>query len=180
MKSLRWGFVALARPTFDVPLALDTATTARTALMKAGLTLVGPDALVSDVTAAEAAARELAEEPLDLLVIFQATFADSTAAVALAEASRAPVLLWAVPEARLRAPLAVHLLTEFHHRFQARLINIHQRQLAAAQAFGAQDGRQGLVAEDGAGRAEHDDLGWVGAAFEVMKFSFEPGLAHSL
>jgi L-fucose isomerase-like protein len=110
MDALRLGFVALARPTFDVPLATATMKMARAALTEAGLTLVGPEALISDLPAAEAAARELAEEPLDLLVIFQATFADSTPALALAEASRAPVLLWAVPEARTGGRLRLNSL----------------------------------------------------------------------
>ena len=41
-----------------------------------------------------------AEQPLDLLVVLQATFADSTMVMALAEVVEAPLLLWAVPEER--------------------------------------------------------------------------------
>jgi L-fucose isomerase-like protein len=110
MSTLRIGFVALARPTFDVPLATEITATACAALTAAGLTLVGPDELVSDVPSAEAAARSLAQEPLDLLIILQATFADSTPAVTLAQASRAPVLLWAVPEARTGGRLRLNSL----------------------------------------------------------------------
>lgn len=96
----RIGFVPLGRPTFDTALAAQVTAEARQALTEAGCALVGPDALVMDMAGALGAAAALAAEPLDLLLIFQATFADSTMAVALAQAIEAPLLLWAVPEAR--------------------------------------------------------------------------------
>jgi L-fucose isomerase-like protein len=65
-----------------------------------GLTIVGPESLVTDLREVRAAAEELAEHSLDLLLVFQATFADSTMVLSLAEAVDAPLLLWAVPEAR--------------------------------------------------------------------------------
>lgn len=98
---LHVGFVALARPTFDTALAAEVTAQARAALLGTGaLSLVGPENLVMDLPAAEAAAQALTTGPLDLLVIFQASFADSTMAVALARAVPAPMLLWAVPEER--------------------------------------------------------------------------------
>ena len=93
------GFVPLARTTFDIPLATEVAARVRCALADSGLTLVGPDALVTGLQEASTAAEELAGRPLDLLLIFQATFADSTMVLSLAEAVDAPLLLWAVPEA---------------------------------------------------------------------------------
>jgi L-fucose isomerase-like protein len=42
----------------------------------------------------------LVDAPLDLLIVLQATFADSSMVMHLAEGVDAPVLLWAVPEAR--------------------------------------------------------------------------------
>jgi len=94
------GFVPLARTTFDLALAGQVADQARAALRHSGLQLVGPDSLVTDLQQATAAAAALASQPIDLLVVFQATFADSTMALHLAQAVPAPLLLWAVPEER--------------------------------------------------------------------------------
>jgi L-fucose isomerase-like protein len=94
------GVVFLARTTFDLALAKE-----KTALMRALLqtretfSLVGPRELVTSLDEARAAAQSLATEPLDLLLVFQATFADSTMVMALAEAIDAPLVMWAVPEA---------------------------------------------------------------------------------
>jgi L-fucose isomerase-like protein len=54
---------------------------------------------VTDLDQASAVAAEMAGNPLDLLLVFQATFADSTMLLSLAQAVDAPLLLWAVPEA---------------------------------------------------------------------------------
>jgi len=98
--TLTLGFVALARPTFDVALAQEVTEQARALLSTAGFTLEGPTGLVSTMETARAAAEDLCARPLDALVIFQATFADSSLAMALAEALTGPIVLWAVPEAR--------------------------------------------------------------------------------
>ena len=63
-----------------------------------------------DAAAAQAATAALGGQPLDLLLIFQATFADSTMAVSLAQAVDAPLLLWAVPEARSGGRLRLNSL----------------------------------------------------------------------
>jgi L-fucose isomerase-like protein len=104
------GFVSLARPTFDVPLATEMTHVARSGLSSAGFNLTGPAELISDGAGVEAAARELAASPPDLLLIFQATFADSSMAVALADAVDAPLLLWAAPEARTGGRLRLNSL----------------------------------------------------------------------
>jgi L-fucose isomerase-like protein len=54
--------------------------------------------MVMDATAARAAAAGFKDYPPDILLLFQATFADSTISMALAEAVDAPLLLWALPE----------------------------------------------------------------------------------
>lgn len=93
------GFVPLARTTFDLPLANQVTHQARVMLMDAGFTLVGPNDLVTDLTATQEAARLLLSDELpDLLIMFQATFADSTMVMALAEEIDVPLLLWAIPE----------------------------------------------------------------------------------
>jgi len=84
--------------------------TARATLEEAGFTLIGPDALVTSVEAAQEAAVMLQATPPDLLLIFQATFADSTMVLSLAEAVDAPLLMWAVPEARTGGRLRLNSL----------------------------------------------------------------------
>lgn len=104
------GFVALARPTFDVPLATDSAAAARASLIRAGYRLAGPAGLVCDELDVQQAMGALRAEPLDALLVFQATFADSTLIQALAEAVTAPVVLWAVPEERTGGRLRLNAL----------------------------------------------------------------------
>lgn len=100
-ESLRIGFVALARPTFDTALAAEVTAQVRAGLLATGqVTLEGPEGLVMDLQAAQAAAESLRGAPIDLLLVWQASFADATMVVALAHAVPAPLLLWAPPEER--------------------------------------------------------------------------------
>jgi L-fucose isomerase-like protein len=69
-------------------------------LVGAGCHLVGPENLVMDAAAAQAAIATLADLPIDLLLVFQASFADSTMLVELARNVDAPLMMWAVPEER--------------------------------------------------------------------------------
>ncbi|MFN8470072.1 MAG: hypothetical protein U0X20_31245 [Caldilineaceae bacterium] len=102
--SLTVAMVAIARPTFDVPLAQSVADAAAAALQFSGYTLVGTGAqLIMDAGGIEAAEAALAGTAFDVLVLLQASFADSTMAVhlaAIAHARHVPVLLWAVPDTR--------------------------------------------------------------------------------
>ncbi len=99
-QDLSVGLVALARSTFDLPLANQVAAQIRLQLHAEGFQVAGSEELVTNLEETEAAARRLAQEPLDLLVSLQATFADSTMVTSLAEMVDAPLLLWAVPEER--------------------------------------------------------------------------------
>ncbi len=94
------ALIPIARPTFDTELARQVTAQAQAQLKGAGLKLIGPETVVSNMAEARAAAQPLVDNPPDLLLIFQATFADSTMAVKLAQSIDAPLLLWAVPEAR--------------------------------------------------------------------------------
>ncbi|GAB4480061.1 MAG: L-fucose/L-arabinose isomerase family protein [Anaerolineales bacterium] len=98
MEPLRVAFLPLIRTTFDVPLAETMISEARQTLLAAGFELLGPAQAVTDFAAAQSAADELSALFFDLLLIFQATFADSTMTVALTEKVEAPIFLWAVPE----------------------------------------------------------------------------------
>lgn len=99
--TLHIGLIPIARPTFDVPLAAEMTSRMRAALDQAGCILHGPAELVMDLDGLREAAAGLLSEPIDLLLVFQASFADSTMVVDLARTARdAPILLWAVPEER--------------------------------------------------------------------------------
>lgn len=121
MEGLRIAFVPIARSTFDMDLASQVTEAARAHLQAAGFKLVGPAQLVTDLPTARSVGRELAGDPIDLLIAFQATFADSTMVTSIAEAINSPLFLWAVPETpaggRLRlnslcgVNLAAHALT---------------------------------------------------------------------
>jgi len=106
----RIAFVPLARTTFDIPLANEITQAARAALQSAGLELVGPQQLVTDLESSQEVASQLANQDFDLLLVFQATFADSSMVTALAEKSSAPLFLWAVPEARSGGRLRLNSL----------------------------------------------------------------------
>jgi L-fucose isomerase-like protein len=96
----RIGVLALARPTFDVPFAEETAARAFTALDRSAHTLVGSRALLFDAAAAESAMAALAGESLDLLLILQVTFTDASMTVRIAASAPAPLAIWAFPEPR--------------------------------------------------------------------------------
>jgi L-fucose isomerase-like protein len=98
MNNLKIAFIPLARTTFDIPFAKEMANAAKKTLVDAQLELVGPADLISDEPGVQQTIQELAGVEIDLVVIFQATFADSSMATALAEALDAPIFLWAVPE----------------------------------------------------------------------------------
>ena len=98
MESLRIAFIPLARTTFDIPYASEMAAAAKQSLIKSQMEILSADDLVSDDAGVQTVIQDLANEEIDLVVIFQATFADSSMAAALAEAFSAPLFLWAVPE----------------------------------------------------------------------------------
>ncbi len=92
------AFLPLARQTFDLELARQVTQTARENLQEGGFRLLGPDDLITDLDTANRLAEDLSQADVDLLVIFQATFADSTMVTSLVESSSAPCFLWAIPE----------------------------------------------------------------------------------
>jgi hypothetical protein len=96
----RIGVLPVARPTFDVPFAEETAAAAFAALDRAGHAVVGRRELLFDAAAAETALETLKGEALDLLLILQATFTDASMTVRIAEEARALLAIWAFPEPR--------------------------------------------------------------------------------
>ena len=104
------ALVAIARSTFDVALAEEVTRQVRAHLGQAGFQLSGPEGMVSSLEETQAVAAALAQEPPDLLLAFQATFADSSMILELAQTVDAPLLMWAVPEARTGGRLRLNSL----------------------------------------------------------------------
>ncbi|MCB9450761.1 MAG: L-fucose/L-arabinose isomerase family protein [Anaerolineaceae bacterium] len=102
------GFVPIARPTFDVPLAQEMTQQVVQQLTGAGFSLVGTPYLVMDGEAVAERIRQLQNTPPDLLLVLQASFADSSMVQALAAQVDAPLLLWALPEARVGGRLRLN------------------------------------------------------------------------
>ncbi len=98
-QAARIGLVSLARTTFDIPLAEQVNQTVRRQFETQGLHPLGPTGLLTDAEGIQGAIDALKQADLDLLVILQATFADATMVISLAESLPAPLFLWAVPEA---------------------------------------------------------------------------------
>jgi len=174
----RIAFAALARPTFDIKLAEELTQLAVEQLMQAGYQLITSDNLIEDLTGVQAFLQKLdkAEDAgFDLLIIFQATFADSTLATALVEGmtkrpAPPPTFLWAIPEAgtggRLRLNslcginLAGHALSQRKHDYDytytkpgdpAILNHIHSLAAAGMLRRRLAEARLGVVGEHPAG-----------------------------
>jgi L-fucose isomerase-like protein len=121
------GLLAFVRPTFDVTLAARLTEMLIASLQQAGFVVTSTGEGISTADQVESAAQTLVEQPLDVIIAFQSTFADSTMILRTAELLDIPLLLWAVPEmpngTRLQlnslcgANLAAHALTRAGHRY---------------------------------------------------------------
>ncbi len=106
--NIRIGFLPIARPTFDLDLARGLTAQVFAAVADAGYSLVGSQDLIMDGAAVEARIAELAAAEIDMALVLQASFADSTMVLQLAEALEAPLLLWALPEAQVGGRLRIN------------------------------------------------------------------------
>ena len=86
------------------------ATAAFEVLETLGAELIGSPSLLVDEDAVNAAVTAWTGTDLDALVLLQASFADSRLAVALAESTDAPTVLWAFPEDRTGGRLLLNSL----------------------------------------------------------------------
>jgi len=98
LKSLKIAFFPLLRTTFDVVYAQQMIDSARQSLLHAGFDLIEPEQPIKDIDDAVRAASLIAKQQIDTLLIFQATFADSTMVTTLTKSTTSPIFLWAVPE----------------------------------------------------------------------------------
>jgi len=105
---IRIGFVPIARPTFDLDLARELTAQVYEAVNET-YCVTGAQDLVMDGAAVAARIAELAAADIDLVLLLQSTFADSTMALQLARALNGkPLLLWALPEAQVGGRLRVN------------------------------------------------------------------------
>lgn len=100
---MRLRFVAIARTTFDIPLAADLAASALEAM--ADHDVVGSADLLTEAPAAPVDAAGA-----DAIVVLMATFADSTLPAAVVGDAEVPVVLWGVPEPRTGERLRLNSL----------------------------------------------------------------------
>lgn len=93
--------LALGRPTFDVPFAESYAASAFASLDAAGLSTIGPRALLFDAAAAREAMASVAPGSISAVLLLQVTFTDASMTVDIARAFPGlPLGLWAFPEPR--------------------------------------------------------------------------------
>ena len=103
------GFVPIARPTFDLDLARELTEQVYERVCALNFEVHGSQDLVMDGAAVEARIAELAAADIDMVLLLQSTFADSTMALQLARAlSGTPLLLWALPEAQVGGRLRIN------------------------------------------------------------------------
>jgi L-fucose isomerase-like protein len=168
--SSRIALVSIARPTFDVELAQATANTLHAQLCAAGYTLVGPGAaLLMDAESVERALEQLADQSFDLVLALQASFADSSMILRVAQVAQsagAPLLLWAVPEERSGERLRLNSLCGINLAAHAlKRHNLAYDYVLAAPDDTAAIARAGVLARAGAARRalRHARIGVVGA-----------------
>ena len=108
-------FIGIARETFDLTLAAQTAKLAHKRLCELGFVVIGDDSPLTDAASTQAAARRVLAAGAESLLIAQLTFTDADAVRTIAAQTSAPLLLWAFPEARsggrlrLNSPCGVNL-----------------------------------------------------------------------
>ncbi len=89
--------IPLARPTFDVAAAQKFFDAARSLLTEVGATINGPTSLVMTPEDTASAEANLNSDE-NLYILFNASFADASAAVSLLSQVKGDVLLWSVRE----------------------------------------------------------------------------------
>ncbi len=94
------GFVAIARPTFDIEFSAELAGAALDSLSTIGVDVVGTADLAMSDADVSTLSEAWAGHRLEALVVVQASFADSTLVAAAAATTDAPIVLWGAPEPR--------------------------------------------------------------------------------
>ena len=97
---MRIAVFCLARATFDVELAGKVAAEALASLKRAGAEILGDAELLLEPAQAQERLQGLADEPLDGVLILQASFCDAAMTTLIGKTLEAPVAVWAFPEPR--------------------------------------------------------------------------------
>lgn len=105
---IRIGFVPIARPTFDVELANEMTAQVYDILIGQSYTLIGSQDLIMDGDSIAERISELQSSDVDMILMLQSSFADSTMVVELAQQVSAPLLMWALPEERVGGRLRLN------------------------------------------------------------------------
>ncbi len=105
---IRIGFVPIARPTFDLVLARTLTAQVYEEIISSGYSIVGAQDLVMDGDAINNRIADLASAEIDMILMLQASFADSTMVLQLAQAVDAPLLMWALPEEQVGGRLRIN------------------------------------------------------------------------
>jgi L-fucose isomerase-like protein len=107
---------------FDYDWAKQLTADFRNQLLSRGFEILGGEDMIRTTDEARAAARALAGEAIDLVVIFQSSFTDNTMVLEVVEEIDAPILLWSLPEPwtggrlRLNSLCGVNLASHALHR----------------------------------------------------------------
>ena len=104
---IRIGFAPIARPTFDLDLAKEMTAQVHARVSQA-YNVIGSQDLIMDGEAVDARIAELRSAAIDMILMLQASFADSTMILQLAKAIDAPLLMWALPEAQVGGRLRIN------------------------------------------------------------------------
>ncbi|MGI9528239.1 MAG: L-fucose/L-arabinose isomerase family protein [Acidimicrobiia bacterium] len=104
---MKVGVIAIARPTFDVPFAEKHAEAAFHNLRSSDLEVVGSPGLAMDIATVESRLESILRQEAEAVIVLQATFADSSLAVA-ATNHDLPNVLWAFPEVRTGGKLRLN------------------------------------------------------------------------
>ncbi len=123
----RIALAPLARPQFDLEFAQQVTRRLHRNLLAHGFEVIVAPQLITEIASAAAFAETLSQTQCDLLLLFQATFADSRMALHLVERLDLSLFLWALPEepsgGRLRLNslcglnLTAHALTRRGRRY---------------------------------------------------------------
>lgn len=104
---IRIGFAAIARPTFDLDLANEMTAQVYSAITET-YDVIGSQDLIMDGKAIDARIAQLAAGDIDMILMLQSSFADSSMTLQLAQTIDAPLLMWALPEAQVGGRLRIN------------------------------------------------------------------------
>jgi L-fucose isomerase-like protein len=180
MKKPRVAFLPIARTTFDIEFAKEVSDVSRKHLSQLPINLDSQAELITDLQSAQNIAHSLAADPPDMLLIFQATFADSTMTTALVEKIDAPALLWAVPEEHVGGQLklnsfcginlAAHALTRAGQRYETVFASPDDPQaLEMVQTLALAGRARNAIKKARLGRVGENPVGFETCLFDIQR-----------